>query len=60
MTPALGRVARFVRQRPKLRGKTVKLYMHPVATVRRPVRLSIAENKIPVDEEVVDIMTGAQ
>ena len=38
----------------------MKLYMHPVSTVSRPVRLFIAENKIPVDEEVVDIMTGAQ
>jgi glutathione S-transferase len=37
----------------------MKLYMHPVSTVSRPVRLFIAENKIAVDEEMVDIMTGA-
>src|SRR5215470_17870074 len=40
-------------------GKTMKLYMHPVSTVTRPVRLFIAENKIPMEEELVDIMTGA-
>jgi glutathione S-transferase len=34
--------------------------MHPVSTVSRPVRLFIAENNIPVDEELVDLMTGAQ
>ena len=38
----------------------MKLYMHPVSTVSRPVRLFIAENKIPMDEELVDVMTGAQ
>ena len=38
----------------------MKLYMHPVSMTSRPVRLFIAENKIPVDEEVVDVMTGAQ
>ena len=38
----------------------MKLYMHPVSTVSRPVRLFIAENNIPVDEELVDLMTGAQ
>jgi glutathione S-transferase len=38
----------------------VKLYMHPVATTCRPVRLFIAENNIPVEEEVVDILAGAQ
>ena len=37
----------------------MKLYFHPVSTVSRPVRLFIAENKIPVEEEVVDLMTGA-
>jgi glutathione S-transferase len=37
----------------------MKLYMHPVSTVSRPVRLFIAENKIPVEEELVDLMTGA-
>ena len=38
----------------------MKLYMHPVSMTSRPVRLFIAENKIPVEEEVVDVMTGAQ
>ena len=38
----------------------MKLYMHPVSMTSRPVRLFIAENKIPVDEELVDVMTGAQ
>jgi glutathione S-transferase len=33
--------------------------MHPASTVSRPVRLFIAENKLPVEEELVDIMTGA-
>ena len=37
----------------------MKLYMHPVSTACRPVRLFIAENKIPVDEELIDLMTGA-
>jgi len=37
----------------------MKLYMHPVSTASRPVRLFIAENKIAVDEEVVDILSGA-
>jgi glutathione S-transferase len=38
----------------------VKLYMHPVATTCRPVRLFIAESNIPVEEEVIDIFGGAQ
>jgi glutathione S-transferase len=38
----------------------VKLYMHPVATTCRPVRLFIAENNILVEEEIVDILAGAQ
>ncbi len=37
----------------------MKLYMHPVSTACRPVRLFIAEHKIPVEEELVDLMTGA-
>jgi glutathione S-transferase len=37
----------------------MKLYMHPVSMVSRPVRLFAAENKIAMDEEVVDLMTGA-
>lgn len=36
----------------------MKLYMHPVSTVSRPVRLFIAENNLPVEEQVVDLMTG--
>src|SRR5215472_11249054 len=38
----------------------MKLYMHPVSTVSRPVRLFVAEQNIPMEEVVVDIMTGAQ
>lgn len=34
------------------------LYMHPVSTVSRPVRLFIAEKNLPVAEQVVDLMTG--
>ena len=37
----------------------MKLYMHPVSTVSRPVRLLIAEKSLPVEEEVVDLFTGA-
>jgi glutathione S-transferase len=36
----------------------MKLYMHPVSMTSRPVRLFIAENKIPVDEVTVDLFTG--
>ena len=36
----------------------MKLYMHPVSTASRPVRLFIAEKKLPVEEQVVDLMTG--
>jgi glutathione S-transferase len=38
----------------------MKLYMHPISTTSRPIRLFVAEHRIPVEEEVVDIMTGAQ
>jgi glutathione S-transferase len=38
----------------------MKLYMHPVSMTCRPVRLFIADNKIPMEEELVDLMTGAQ
>jgi glutathione S-transferase len=38
---------------------TMKLYMHPVSTATRPVRLFIAENSIECDEEMVDILKGA-
>ena len=37
----------------------MKLYMHPVSMTSRPVRLFIAESGIDVEEEVVDILTGA-
>ena len=37
----------------------MNLYMDPVSTVSRPVRLFIAENNLPVEEEFVDLMTGA-
>lgn len=37
---------------------TMKLYMHPVSTASRPVRLFLAEKQIPVTEQVVDLMTG--
>jgi len=37
----------------------MKLYMHPVSTASRPVRLFIAENGIECDEELVDILKGA-
>lgn len=36
----------------------MKLYMHPVSMTSRPVRLFIAENDLPVQEQVVDLMTG--
>ena len=37
----------------------MKLYMHPVSTVCRPIRLLCAENGIKMEEETVDLMTGA-
>ena len=37
---------------------SLKLYMHPVSTVSRPVRLLIAEKKLPVTEHVIDLLTG--
>lgn len=37
----------------------MKLYMHPVSMTSRPVRLFAAENNIALDEELVDVMTGA-
>ena len=37
----------------------MKLYMHPVSITSRPVRLLIAEKGLDVEEEVVDLMTGA-
>ena len=37
---------------------TMKLYMHPVSNASRPVLLFIAEQKIPVETQVVDLMKG--
>ena len=37
----------------------MKLYMHPVSTAARPVRLFIAEKGIDCGEEFVDLMSGA-
>src|SRR4249920_3770061 len=37
----------------------MKLYMHPASTACRPVMLFAAENKIAIDNEMVDILTGA-
>ena len=37
----------------------MKLYMHPVSTGARPVRLLLAEHGIACDEEIVDITQGA-
>ena len=36
----------------------MKLYMHPVSMTSRPVRLFIAEDNIPVEEQVVDLFSG--
>lgn len=38
----------------------MKLYMHPVSTTSRPIRLFVAESGIKVEEQVVDLMTGEQ
>lgn len=38
----------------------MKLYMHPMATTCRPVRLFIAESGIQVDEQLIDILSGGQ
>jgi glutathione S-transferase len=37
----------------------MKLYMHPVSTGARPVRLMLAEHGIPCEEVFVDLMAGA-
>jgi glutathione S-transferase len=36
----------------------MKLYMHPVSTTSRPLILFLAENNIPCEQQVVDLMTG--
>ncbi len=38
----------------------MKLYMHPISTAARPVRMLIADNGIDCEEELVDLATGAQ
>ncbi len=38
----------------------MKLYMHPISTTSRPVRLFIAENNIPAEEITVDLFAGDQ
>ena len=37
----------------------MKLYMHPISTACRPVFLFAADNKIAMDHELVDLITGA-
>lgn len=37
----------------------MKLYMHPASITSRPVRLLIAEKGLKVEQELVDLMTGA-
>jgi glutathione S-transferase len=37
----------------------VKLYMHPVSNTSRPVLMFAKDNNLPLEEEVVDLMTGA-
>lgn len=37
----------------------MKLYMHPASTTSRSVMLFVAENGIAMDQEVVDILSGA-
>lgn len=37
----------------------MKLYMHPISTTSRPVMQFIADNDLEVEQEVVDILTGA-
>lgn len=38
----------------------MKLYMHPVSTGARPVVMLIEEKGLPVETEVIDLMTGQQ
>src|SRR3974377_1095376 len=37
----------------------MKLYMHPVSTACRPGRLFAPDSHIAIDEELVDVLTGA-
>ena len=43
----------------QFREDMMKLYMHPASITSRIVRLYIAEKGLKVDEEVVDLFTGA-
>lgn len=36
----------------------MKLYMHPASNTSRPIALFVAEANLPIDQEVVDLMTG--
>ncbi len=36
----------------------MKLYFHPASTTSRPIMLFAAENRIPLEEKVVDLFTG--
>jgi glutathione S-transferase len=36
----------------------MKLYMHPASNTSRPLLLFIAEANLPVDQQVIDLMTG--
>ena len=38
----------------------MKLYYHPVSTTSRPLMLFAAEHKLPLELQVVDLMTGEQ
>ncbi|MGH7112666.1 MAG: glutathione S-transferase family protein [Stellaceae bacterium] len=38
----------------------MKLYMHPASTTCRPIMMFIADHALPVEQQVVDIMTGEQ
>jgi glutathione S-transferase len=38
--------------------EAMKLYYHPVSTTSRPVLLFVMENNLPVELQVVDLMTG--
>src|SRR6187431_1945793 len=44
---------------PLRKADAMKLYMHPVSTGARPVRLMLAEHDIPCEEVFVDLMAGA-
>ena len=36
----------------------MKLYMHPVSNTSRPLLLFIAEANLPVEQQIIDLMTG--